>query len=68
MVDDAVLSLITGKERKKYAKKHGISSLINFYHGLPWIGAESERVYAICNQKNITWEEYYGVKSNGYIY
>lgn len=53
---------IKGKERRKYAEKHGIASLINMYHGLPWNDAESERVYGICNKRGITWEKYYGIK------
>lgn len=61
MVDEFVLSLIEGEERKKYAKTHGIASLINVFHGLPWNDSESERVYKICNDKKITWEEYYGI-------
>lgn len=62
MVNQAILNYIDGDERKKYAKKHGISSLINYYHGLPWNDAESEKVYKICNERNITWEKYYGIK------
>ena len=62
-----LLKYVDGKERKIYAKKHGIKSLINIYHGLPWNDKESERVYKICNEKNITWETYYNIK-NGKIY
>lgn len=67
MVND-VLDYITGKERRKYAEKHGISSLINLYHGLPWNDKESERVYKICNQRGITWEKYYGAKQKDAVY
>ena len=62
------LDVIDGKERKKYAITHGISSLINYYHGLPWNDAESERVYKVCNDKGITWEQYYDVKAGDVIY
>lgn len=61
MVDDKLLDLIEGKHRKEYAKKHGINSLINMFHGLPWNNDESEKVYEICNKKGITWEEYYNI-------
>lgn len=64
----AELEYIDGKERKKYAEKHGVSSLINYYHGLPWNDEKSEKVYAICNEKNITWQQYYGIKEGDYIY
>lgn len=56
-----ILDFIEGEERRKYAKNHGVDSLINYYHFLPWNDAESERVYGICNKKGITWEEYYGL-------
>lgn len=56
-----VFDLIDGKERKKYAETRGINSLINMYHGLPWNDDEAERVYKICNDKGITWEQYYGI-------
>lgn len=62
MVNEFILQMIEGKERRKYAKKHGVNSLVNMYHDLPWNDAESERVYKICNDKGITWEEYYGIK------
>lgn len=62
MVNESILQLIDGQERRKYAKKHGIGALINYYHGLPWDDDESEKVYKICNDKGITWEEYYGLK------
>lgn len=68
MVDDYVLSLIKGEERRKYAKIHGLSSLINYFHGLPWNDEESERVYKICNDKGITWEQYYKVPKKEVIY
>lgn len=57
----SALDYIDGKERRKYAEKHGISSLINYYHGLPWNDKESERVYKICNEKGITWEKHYNI-------
>lgn len=62
-MEEKDLDFIEGVERRKYAAKHGLSSLINMYHGLPWIGEEAERVYKICNDKGITWEEYYGIKN-----
>lgn len=65
---NVALDLIKGKERRRYAEKHGISSLINSFHGLPWNDKESERVYKICNNRNITWQEYYGVKNKEVIY
>lgn len=65
---DAILKHIKGEERKKYALKHGPSALINFYHGLPWNDAESERVYKICNEKGITWEKYYGLVGNEQLF
>lgn len=65
MVD---LSFIEGTERRKYAKIHGPGSLINYYHGLPWNDEESERVYKICNQKKITWEEFYKLKDKDLIF
>ena len=68
MVDEKILELVKGKERKKYARKHGISALINMYHDLPWNDAESERVYKICNQKKITWEEFYKLKDKDLIF
>ena len=58
------LSLIDGEERKKYAKKHGIGSLINLYHGLPWDDNESEKIY----KYGITWEQYYNFKSDSVIF
>lgn len=58
------LEFITGKERREYAKKHGPNSLINMFHGLHWNDSESERVYAICNKKGITWEKYYGLDNS----
>ena len=63
-----IFDLIEGEERKKYAKKHGINSLINYFHGLPWNNEESERVYKICNNKGITWEEYYNINVKNPIY
>lgn len=60
-METALIEVIEGEERKKYAKRHGVSSLINYYHFLPWKGKEAERIYKICNQKGITWEEYYGL-------
>lgn len=62
------LSLIDGEERKKYAKKHGIGSLINLYHGLPWDDNESEKIYKYCNEHGITWEQYYNFKSDSVIF
>lgn len=63
MVDDTTLDAIGVKgEKRKYVKKHGLSSPINCFHGLPWDNEESERVYKICNERNITWEEYYHIK------
>lgn len=67
MVDE-ILNLVDGKERRKYAKTHGCGSLINMYHGLPWNDAESERVYKICNQQKITWEDYYRIHRPNVIY
>ena len=63
MVND-VFDLVEGEERRKYAQAHGINSLINMFHGLPWNDEESERVYRICNEREITWEEYYGIDKN----
>lgn len=68
MVNEELLKYIEGKERRKYAKKHGISSLINMYHGLPWNDAESERVYKICNNKGITWEKYYKIPNEKFLF
>lgn len=67
MVSD-LLQFIQGEERKKYAEKHGVGSLINAYHGLHWNDEESERVYKICNTKGITWEEYYKISNTSEIY
>lgn len=67
MVED-ILVFIEGKERRKYAKKHGISSLINYFHGLPWKGEKAEKIYKICNDQNIKWEEYYNTSTKGKIY
>lgn len=61
-MENEILMLIEGKERRAYAKEHGVESLINMFHGLPWNDSESERVYAICNKKKITWQEYYKIK------
>ena len=61
-MDEKDLMFIEGEQRRKYAAKHGISSLINMYHGMPWNDEKSEQVYKICNDKNITWEQYYGIK------
>lgn len=63
-----IMDLITGKERRKYAEKHGIGSLINMYHGLHWNDQESERVYGICNRKGITWQEYYKIDTKNLIF
>ena len=63
-----VNNIIEGKYRRKYAEKHGLSSLINYFHDLPWNDAESERVYKICLEKNITWEKYYGRAPKNAIY
>lgn len=63
-----IFDLIKGDERKKYAKKHGISSLLNYYHGLPWNDQESEKVYKICNDKNITWEKYYNFNKKNVLF
>lgn len=68
VTNDVILKMIEGKERKKYAMTHGIGSLINMYHGLPWNDEESERVYKICNDKGITWEEYYEIPEHDGIY
>ena len=59
-----VFDLIDGKERRKYAETRGINSLINMYHGLPWNDDEAERVYKICNDKGITWEQYYNIDTS----
>lgn len=67
-MDKEILNLIEGTERRKYAEKHGLSSLINMFHFLPWNDAESERVYKICNEKGITWEKYYGLKKDNLIF
>jgi hypothetical protein len=53
--------LIEGEYRRKYAKKYGIGSLINYFHGLPWNDDESEKAYKICLDNGITWEEYYRI-------
>lgn len=67
--ENAALQYIEGEERKKYAKKHGVNSLINYFHGLHWNDKESERVYGICNKRGITWQEYYEIgKRDGVIY
>lgn len=68
IIDNYILSTIKGSERKKYATTHGINSLINAYHGLPWNDREAERVYKICNEKGITWEQYYGKTVNNVLY
>lgn len=68
MVTKTELELIKGKERRKYAKTHGIDKLINIYHGLPWNDEKAEKVYKICNDKNISWEEYYGIKERDLIH
>lgn len=60
-ISKIILEQINGEERQKYAQTHGVGSLINMYHGLPWNDTESERVYKICNDKGITWEEYYKI-------
>jgi len=60
---NSIFDFIEGKERKKYAENHGPGSLINMYHGLPWKGKESEKIYKICNEKGITWEQYYKIKN-----
>ncbi len=68
MVND-IYDFVEGEERKKYAKKYGISSLINYFHGLPWNNEESEKVYKECNEKGITWEDFYGItKNNNFVY
>ena len=70
MVTDEILDLLelTG-EKRKYAKQHGLDALIGAFQGLPWNDEEAERVYKICNEKGITWQEYYGVKEKkGVIY
>lgn len=67
-ISENILKMIDGQERQKYAKKHGISSLINMYHGLHWNDAESERVYKICNDKGITWQEYYKIPKKQLFY
>lgn len=68
MVTKTQLQLIKGKERQKYAQKHGIDKLINIYHGLPWNDEKSEKVYKICNEQNISWEQYYGIKKHNLIH
>ena len=69
MVDDRILALIEGEEKRKYIMTHGLYSAINAFHGLPWNDEEAERVYKICNEKGITWQEYYGIKDqSGIIY
>ena len=67
-MEKEIIDLIEGKERQKYAMKHGVSSLINLFHCLPWNDDESERVYKICNDKGITWEQYYGIKKKNVLY
>ena len=62
-MEEKDLDFIEGDERRKYAAKHGLSSLINMYHGMPWKGEEAEKVYKICNDKGIPQEEYYGIKN-----
>ena len=68
MVNDIILSFIDGEERRKYAATHGVSSLINYFHGLPWNDEESERVYKICNDRGITWEHYYNIPKKEVIF
>lgn len=64
-----IYDYIEGKERKRYAKKYGCDSLINYFHGLPWNDEESERVYKICLDEGITWEDFYGIsKNNNFVY
>lgn len=68
MVDERLLVLVKGEHRREYARRHGLSSLITKYHWLPWNDEESERVYKICNDKGITWEEYYGLPKKEMIF
>ena len=44
MVDDRILALIEGEEKRKYIMTHGLYSAINAFHGLPWNDEEAERV------------------------
>ena len=61
-MEEKDLDFIERDVRRKYIAKHGLSSPINMYHGMPWKGERAEKVYKICNDKGITWEEYYGIK------
>ena len=64
MIDD-VLDLIGVKgERRKYIVKHGLDSPMNYFDGIHWNDEESEKVYKICNEAGITWEEYYGINKD----
>lgn len=63
-----VIDFVEGKYRQQYAKKHGLNSLINYFHDLPWNDEESERVYKLCLEKDITWEKYYGYAPKNVIY
>lgn len=65
MVDDMVLDALEIRgERRKYAKKYGVDALIGVFHGLPWKDEKAEEVYQICNERGITWQEYYGINTN----
>ncbi len=55
-----LVDIIEGEERRKYAAKHGIYSLMYTFL-TKRNDEESEKIYKICNEKGITWEEYLGI-------
>lgn len=59
MVDDIILDALELEgERRKYAKKRGIEALADPLTNRHW---NDEEMYRICNEKGITWQEYFGM-------
>lgn len=57
MVDDEILDALELEgERRIYAKKYGISALADPLSNRHW---NDEEMYKICNERGITWQEYF---------
>lgn len=61
---DVILNIIEGEYRRKYAKKHGYERLMSAYDSVHWKDDEAEKVYKACLERDITWEEYKGYKTD----
>ncbi len=58
--EEELIGIVDGEEGRKYAAKHGIYSLMSKFLSSRSL-EESEKIYKICNENDITWEKYLGI-------